>query len=362
MYERSYGSKYDSKLDTAEIAKRVRSEIAEALKAGELPKGLKASVRTSRFAGGSAIDITVTACPFPVRNPERVEHDALPWAEQCRRRVPPLHNERARALVAKLESMLRAYNHDGSDIQSDYFDVKFYQNVRFARDVEEAPAAPAVPVVDSDEQPATVAERGAASDFDDALVGIGPMPDQGAVGANAVHDIMERASAPAAGGTGNLTALKKLELRSTRIPAVGPLAAQVSSPATVAAIARAVVDGRDREVFLAVLLDIKNRPVGVVEVATGGVDSCAVDPREVFRAAVLLGASGVVVAHNHPSGDAEPSANDRAMTLRLVAAGRLLEIPVLDHVVIGGSALYSFAEHGEIEAYEKAARAKAGAR
>jgi DNA repair protein RadC len=71
-----------------------------------------------------------------------------------------------------------------------------------------------------------------------------------------------------------------------------------------------------------------------------------VHPREVFRAAIAEAAAGIIVVHNHPSGNPAPSDDDRAVTRQLVKAGRMLDIPVHDHVVVGGERYFSFAEAG----------------
>ena len=85
----------------------------------------------------------------------------------------------------------------------------------------------------------------------------------------------------------------------------------------------------------ALLLDTRHRVVREVLVTRGILDASLVHPREVFRAAVAEGASGLVLVHNHPSGDPRPSEEDRAVTRQLVETGRMLGIPVLDHVVVG---------------------------
>ena len=90
---------------------------------------------------------------------------------------------------------------------------------------------------------------------------------------------------------------------------------------------------------------IKNDPIVIT---SGLVNSSLVHPREVFRAAVVAGASAVILVHNHPSGDPTPSAEDRAITDTLIAAGRLLDIPVHDHVIVAGERYVSFAEAGLI--------------
>jgi DNA repair protein RadC len=95
------------------------------------------------------------------------------------------------------------------------------------------------------------------------------------------------------------------------------------------------------EVFIAVHLDAKRRVRGLSEVSRGVLTGSLVHPREVFRLAVAFGAAGLIVAHNHPSGDTTPSAEDREVTLQLVRSGKTLAIPVLDHVIIGSDGSFS---------------------
>jgi len=90
------------------------------------------------------------------------------------------------------------------------------------------------------------------------------------------------------------------------------------------------------EVFVVLALDTRGRVIERHDITRGLVNSSLVHPREVFRAAIASGASGVILAHNHPSGDPTPSPEDRAVTRQLVAAGRLLDIPVYDHIILGG--------------------------
>ncbi|SRR6266576_761071 len=100
------------------------------------------------------------------------------------------------------------------------------------------------------------------------------------------------------------------------------------------------------EVFYLVALGSQSQVLAVFEISRGTLTSSLVHPREVFRAAILAGAAGIIVAHNHPSGDPTPSADDRAVTRQLVDAGRILDIPVYDHVVLAGDRYVSFAEAG----------------
>ena len=100
------------------------------------------------------------------------------------------------------------------------------------------------------------------------------------------------------------------------------------------------------ESFWILALDAKHRTVGPTVITRGILDASLVHPREVFLAAICAAASSVVLVHNHPSGDPSPSAEDRAVTASLVAAGKLLDIPVRDHIIVGRASYVSFAEAG----------------
>ncbi len=100
------------------------------------------------------------------------------------------------------------------------------------------------------------------------------------------------------------------------------------------------------ERFVAIAVDAKNRPRAEREVARGGRTVCQVDPAEVFRFLVAESASGAIFLHNHPSGDPSPSRQDLELTERLVAAGSLLEIRVLDHLIVGNGSYTSLRDAG----------------
>ena len=100
------------------------------------------------------------------------------------------------------------------------------------------------------------------------------------------------------------------------------------------------------EVFWILPLDAQHRTPGPIEITRGILNASLVHPREVFRAAIVAGAAAVILAHQHPSGDPTPSSADRDITEQLAAAGRLLDIPVHDHVIIGAGRYASFAEAG----------------
>ena len=100
----------------------------------------------------------------------------------------------------------------------------------------------------------------------------------------------------------------------------------------------------ERECFVVVLLNTRHVPLGVHVASIGTLGSAPVHPREVFRPAVVAGAAAIIVVHNHPSGDASPSAEDRVVTERLRKVGELLGIEVLDHLVVGADRFFSFAD------------------
>ena len=104
------------------------------------------------------------------------------------------------------------------------------------------------------------------------------------------------------------------------------------------------------EVFKAVLLDAKHRIIRDVTVSEGSLTLSIVHPREVFNLAVRESAAAIIFLHNHPSGDPQPSPEDRTLTARLLAAGQILGIQVLDHLIIGDNSYLSFADQGWLQA------------
>ncbi|MCL4078960.1 DNA repair protein RadC [Coriobacteriia bacterium Es71-Z0120] len=109
----------------------------------------------------------------------------------------------------------------------------------------------------------------------------------------------------------------------------------ISTPEDVVSLCEPQLRGCDREHFWALALNTKNRLIKIIEVSIGSLSASIVHPRELFKEAVRSSAASVVVVHNHPSGDPTPSSADIHLTQRLVRAGDVLGIEVLDHVVIG---------------------------
>ena len=102
------------------------------------------------------------------------------------------------------------------------------------------------------------------------------------------------------------------------------------------------------EVFAILCLTTKHRVIAYHEVSRGTLDSTLAHPREVFKAALLANAAAIVAGHNHPSGDPTPSRDDLDLTRRLAAAGDVLGVPMLDHIIIGDGRYYSFKEAGRL--------------
>jgi DNA repair protein RadC len=120
----------------------------------------------------------------------------------------------------------------------------------------------------------------------------------------------------------------------------------INSPADAAALLQYEMSALEQEHLRVILLDTRNHVLDTVEVYRGSVNSSQVRVGEVFKAAVRRGAPAVIVVHNHPSGDPTPSPDDVAVTRAFVQAGKLLDVDVLDHLVIGQGRYVSLKERG----------------
>jgi DNA repair protein RadC len=123
-------------------------------------------------------------------------------------------------------------------------------------------------------------------------------------------------------------------------------AVQLSDPQTVAAYFKVRIGALEYEQFEALWLDSQHRVLQSETLARGTINEASVYPREVIKSALRFNAAAVIFAHNHPSGMAEPSWADRALTRRLKDALALIDIRALDHIVVGGNNAISFAERG----------------
>ena len=166
----------------------------------------------------------------------------------------------------------------------------------------------------------------------------------GSLATLAAMDVAELESVPGLGRATAARIVAGLELGRRAAGAWSAEGSAIRGPADVFARMGPRLRDVAQEEFHALLLNTRHRIVREVLVTRGTVDASLIHPREVFRAAVQEGASGVILVHNHPSGDPTPSPEDRAVTRQLAAAGRALGIPVLDHVVVGRGRYASLAD------------------
>jgi len=120
----------------------------------------------------------------------------------------------------------------------------------------------------------------------------------------------------------------------------------VKVPDDVVNLVRGMLRGKKKEYFLALLLDTRGQLIRLAEISVGSLDSSIVHPREVFKEAVSASAASVIFVHNHPSGDPEASEDDVGLTKRLVEAGEIMGIDVLDHIIIGDRRYTSLKREG----------------
>lgn len=123
---------------------------------------------------------------------------------------------------------------------------------------------------------------------------------------------------------------------------------QLARPEDAAEIVVPELAGRDRERCVAAFLDTKHRLLATATVSVGSVDHTFMGPREIYRDALGANAAAFVLAHNHPSGDPEPSRDDERVTRRIGEAGRLLGVDLLDHLIVGGCRWVSLARRGVV--------------
>ena len=125
-----------------------------------------------------------------------------------------------------------------------------------------------------------------------------------------------------------------------------PFSGTVSAPEVAGNFLRNYFEGLDRETVAVLLLNTKNNVIGLSTISVGTLNASLVHAREVFKVAILGSASSIILAHNHPSGDNEPSEDDLLITKRLQEAGKLMGVEIIDHVIIAkGKPPYSFKEN-----------------
>ena len=143
-----------------------------------------------------------------------------------------------------------------------------------------------------------------------------------------------------------MTYVKAYSVQLVRDSSVKVETRLADSSEKIAPIVRAYIGETPKEHFVVLFMDARNRIIGINTASVGTLNASLCHPREVFQAAILASAAGIVVSHNHPSGDPTPSPEDREVTRRLVRAGEILGIPLLDHVIVTADSFYSFRTQG----------------
>lgn len=145
-----------------------------------------------------------------------------------------------------------------------------------------------------------------------------------------------------------ITIVAALELGRRRRLAEATEQRRISSSKEVAALFIPLLNDLPYEEFWALMLSRNNQVISQYQVSKGGISGTIVDPRLIFKKAVECMASGVILCHNHPSGNRQPSDADLHLTKKLKEGGRLLDIQVLDHLIIAGESYFSFADEGKM--------------
>ena len=135
---------------------------------------------------------------------------------------------------------------------------------------------------------------------------------------------------------------------SKRISAFKNEKIKISSPNDAAVVMMEEMRYYKKEYFKIILLDTKNNIIKVSEISIGSLNSSIVHPREVFSEAIMNSSSSIILVHNHPSGESEPSHEDIVLTNRLVECGKIIGIKIIDHIIIGDGIFFSFKEEGLI--------------
>ncbi|HHV62810.1 MAG TPA: DNA repair protein RadC [Firmicutes bacterium] len=123
----------------------------------------------------------------------------------------------------------------------------------------------------------------------------------------------------------------------------------VSSPVDVVRVLMPEARHLDREYLKVVLLNTRNQVLNIITISVGSLDTALGHPREVFKEAIRRSSAGIILVHNHPSGDPTPSVDDVKITERLIQAGKILGIDVLDHIILGDNKYFSMREKGLLE-------------
>jgi len=169
----------------------------------------------------------------------------------------------------------------------------------------------------------------------------------GDIGGIGGADVTELVTFEGIGRAGALRVLASFEIgRRYVVSSRERVITKVSSPEDVAGLLSPEMRKLDREHFKAILLNTKNGILKIVTVAVGSLNAALVHPREIFKAAVQASAAGIILVHNHPTGNPEPSREDTDLTVRFARCGELMGIELVDHIIIGLDGFVSMRERG----------------
>ncbi|HXN06732.1 MAG TPA: DNA repair protein RadC [Nitrospiria bacterium] len=157
--------------------------------------------------------------------------------------------------------------------------------------------------------------------------------------------IPELSSIPGIGATKAVQLLSAFELGKRHLSSLKEKKEKILSSQDVFSQFQGAFTSLRTEVFRIALLNTRNQLIKVVEISQGSLNQTIVHPREVFSPAIRESAASIILLHNHPSGDPAPSPEDLLLTTKLIEAGHLIGIPVLDHLVFGAGNFFSFADH-----------------
>ena len=143
-----------------------------------------------------------------------------------------------------------------------------------------------------------------------------------------------------------LQACAEVARRMQASPLKADAMSKITDPTNVASLARNHIADQHKEHYILISLDVRSRLLGVDTISIGILDAALVHPRETFAAAMRRRAAKVIICHNHPSGDATPSDDDLVVTKRLVTAGKIMGIAVVDHVIVTKQGFYSLQVEG----------------
>ena len=140
-----------------------------------------------------------------------------------------------------------------------------------------------------------------------------------------------------------------IRLTVVRDPGFCTKTQRILAPSDAASVLQQYLAGADREHLVVLLLDNKNKVVGIHTAGIGTLNAVMYHPREIFKAAIMMNSAGIIIGHNHPSGDCTPSREDIIMTERMIEAGKILGIPVLDSIIASDDTYCSIREEGHLD-------------